>query len=220
MCRRVRDEQRTDATAVTGLGYSRRTFLQASAAASSASLFAAGLGAWPAHASAGVSERIDFYKVVFDREHPAAVAFGGATAKAGCAVQAIGRDVTALWYDDLYHRWRQGPVAIAGMTPVRVAYCLRVLAQDVGLRVVFRAEHAATGDGRLAHRLSGPRSVLDRGVLLNQGADWPLGAAQLVTGCRADFSAQSTAALISTSASGFAYREPLVSWVIAPPSRA
>jgi hypothetical protein len=200
--------------------YNRRTFIQASAAVSSASLFAAGLGAWPAHASASAANRIDFYKVVFDREHPAAVAFGGAARNAGLAVQAISRDVTALWYDDLYHRWRQGPVAIAGMTPVRVTHCLRVLAQDAGLRVVFRAEHTATGDGRLAHRLTGPRSVLDRAGLLDRAVDWPLGAAQLVTDCRADFSAKSTAALISVSASGFAFREPLVSWVIAPPARA
>jgi hypothetical protein len=200
--------------------YNRRTFLQASAAASSASLFAAGLGAWPAHAWSSTANRIDFYKVLFDREHPAAVAFGGAAGKAGLAVQGIGRDVTSLWYDDLYHRWRQGPVAIAGMTPVRVTYCLQVLAQDAGLRVVFRAEHAATGDGRLAHRLTGPRSVLDRAGLLDQAVDWSLGAAQLVTGCRADFSPKSTAALTSVSANGFAFREPLVSWVIAPPSRA
>jgi hypothetical protein len=200
--------------------YSRRSFIQASAAVSSASLFAAGLGAWPAHVSASASNRIDLYKVVFDREHPAAVAFGAATGDAGLAVQAIGRDVTSLWYDDLYHRWRQGPVAIAGMTPVRVAYCLQVLAQDAGLRVVFRAEHRATGDGRLAHRLTGPRSVLDRAGLLDRAVDWPLGAAQLVTGCRADFSVKSTAALTSVLASGFAFKEPLVSWVIAPPSRA
>jgi hypothetical protein len=200
--------------------YNRRSFIQASAAASTASVLAASLGAWPAGALAAASGRIDFYKVVFDREHPAALAFGQAAGNSGLAVQAIGRDVTALWYDDLYHRWRQGPTAIAGMTPVRVAYCLQVLAQDVGMRLVFRAEHMPAADGRLAHRLSGPRSVLRRARVLERSADWPSGVAQLVRDCPADFSAKSTLALNSPPAGGAASRTPLVSWVIAPPAGA
>jgi hypothetical protein len=203
-----------------GSVYSRRAFIHASAAASSVSLVAGSLGAWPAASGAGASGRIDFYKVVFDRDHPAAVAFGHAARSAGLAAQAIGRDVTALWYDDLYHRWRQGPVAVAGMTPIPVAFCLQVLAQDVGMRVVFRAEHAPTQDGRLAHRLTGPKSVLDRAGLLGTAVNWPLGAARLVGDCPLDFSAKSMLALTSVSARGFAFREPLASWVIAPVSRA
>jgi hypothetical protein len=200
--------------------YNRRSFIQASAAASSVSVLAAGLGAWPVGALAAAPSRIDFYKVVFDREHPAALVFGQVARNAGLAAQAIGRDVTALWYDDLYHRWRQGPAAIAGMTPARVAYCLQVLAQAAGMRMVFRAEHLPTADGRLAHRLTAPRSVLDRAGLLDQAADWPRGAAQLVADCPADFSAKSTLALSSPSASGCASRQPLISWVIAPPAGA
>jgi hypothetical protein len=200
--------------------YNRRSFIQASAAASSVSVLASALGAWPAGALAAASSRIDFYKVVFDGEHPAAVAFGRVAGGTGLAAQAIGRDVTALWYDDLYHRWRQGPAAIAGMTPPRVAHCLQVLAQDAGMRMVFRVEHVPAADGRLAHRLSGPKSVLDRAGLLDKAADWPRGVAQLVTDCRADFSAKSTLALNSPSASGCASRQPLVSWVIAAPAGA
>jgi hypothetical protein len=199
--------------------YNRRTFIHASAAAASVSLVAGTLGAWPAASRAAASSRIDFYKVVFDRDHPAAVAFGHAARSAGLASQAIGRDVTALWYDDLYHRWRQGPVAMAGMTPIRVAFCLQVLAQDVGMRVLFRGEHVPTRDGRLTHRLTGPKSVLDRARLLDTAHNWPLGAARLVGVCPLDFSAKSMA-LTSVSAGGFASGEPLVSWVIAPVSRA
>jgi hypothetical protein len=200
--------------------YNRRTFIQASAAATSASVLAASLGAWPAGVLAAASSRIDFYKVVFDREHPAALAFGQAAGDCGLSVQAISRDVTALWYDDFYHRWRQGPAAIAGMTPARVAYCLQVLAQGVGMRLVFRAEHVAAADGRVAHRLAGPRSVLDRARLLERSADWPRGVARLVRDCPADFSAKSTLALNSPPAGGAASRAPLVSWVIAPPAGA
>lgn len=200
--------------------YNRRTFIQASAAASTASVLAASLGAWPAAALAAASRRIDFYKVVFDREHPAALAFGQAAGNSGLAAQAIGRDVTALWYDDLYHRWRQGPAAIAGMTPARVANCLHVLAQAAGLRMVFRAEHLPAANGRLVHRVTGPRAVLDRARLLESSADWARGAAELVRDCPADFSMKSTLALNSPSASGGTSRLPLVSWVIAAPAGA
>jgi hypothetical protein len=205
--------------------YNRRNFIQASAAVSSVSVLAATLGAWPAGAATAVSVaapgRIDFYKVVFDREHPAAVAFGQVAGTKGLPAQAIGRDVTALWYDDLYHRWRQGPAAIAGMTPPRVAYCLQVLAQDSGLRMVFRAEHMPAAEGGLAHRVTGPKAMLDRARELDKAADWPRAVAQLIAGCPADFSGKSTVALNSPSASGCASRQPLVSWVIAaPPSGA
>jgi len=200
--------------------YNRRAFIQGSAAASSAAVLAASLGAWPAGASAAASSRIDFYKVVFDREHPAALAFGQAARNSGLAAQAIGRDVTALWYDDLSYRWRQGPAAIAGMTPARVANCLQVLAQGSGLRMVFRAEHVASGDGRLVHRVTGPRAVLDRARLLDESADWPRGVAGLVRDCPADFSGKSSLALNSPSASGATSRQPLVSWVIAAPAGA
>jgi hypothetical protein len=200
--------------------YNRRTFIQASAAASTASVLAASLGAWPAGALAAASGRIDFYKVVFDREHPAALAFGQAAGNSGLPVQAISRDVTALWYDDLYHRWRQGPAAIAGMTPSRVAYCLQVLAQGAGMRLVFRAEHMPATDGRLAHRLAAPSSVRERARVLERSADWPRAVAQLVRDCPADFSAKSTLALKSPSAGAAASRAPLVSWVIAAPAGA
>lgn len=192
--------------------YNRRSFMQVSAAASSVALLARSLGAL-----AATTKPIDFYKVVFDRDHPATLAFGRAAGNAGLAAQAIGRDVTALWYDDLYHRWRQGPAAIAGMTPARVAFCLQGLGQEAGMRLVFRAEHVPASDGRLAHRLTGPASVLDRAALLNT-ADWPGGAAQLVRDCPAEFAAKSVA-LTSAAASGFAFREALVSWVLAPPAR-
>jgi hypothetical protein len=106
------------------------------------------------------------------------------------------------------------------MTPSRVAYCLQVLAQGVGMRLVFRSEHVPAADGRLAHRLAAPRSVLARARLLDKAADWPRGVAQLVRDCPADFSAKSTLALNSPPAGGAVSRQSLVSWVIAPPAGA
>jgi hypothetical protein len=200
--------------------HNRRTFLQAVAAASSVSVSGGVIGMWPTGVPAATARRIDLYKVVFDQGHPAAVEFGQAAKAAGLTAQAIGRDVTSLWYDDLYHRWRQGAAAIAGLTPARVAFCLQVLGQDAGLRMVFRAQHTPLSDGRLEHRLTGPSSVLERAALLDSGAGWSRGAAALVGHCPAELSSRRTLALTSVSATGFAFREPLVSWVIAPASHA
>jgi hypothetical protein len=195
----------------------RRTFVQAGVAAWSVSLMGGPGSAWSAAAG---SNRIDFYKVLFDRQHPAARNFGGAAEAAGLTVQAIDRDVTALWYDDLYHRWRRGPAAIAGLTPVPVAFCLQLLGQDAGMRMVFRAQHTPLGDGRIEHRLSGPRTVLEGAAVLDGGTDWSPGAARLVAACPAGRSDRSTRVLTSDCPAGSAFQEPLVSWVITPVSRA
>jgi len=207
-------------TAPTGSMYNRRTFLQVSAAASSVPLIGIAAKAWPALAADPSPGRVSLYKLVYTEDHPAALAFGRAAGAAGLPAQAIGRDVTALWYQDLYHRWRQGPAAIAGMTPARVAFCLQTLAQDFGMRMVFRAQHTPLRTGGLEHRLTGPRSVLARAGLLDTGEGWSTGAAALVRDCPAELSSQGTGALTSDCASGFAFREPLVSWVLAPVSRA
>jgi hypothetical protein len=160
------------------------------------------------------------YKVLVDRKHPAGRAFGRAVEAAGLTVQAIDRDVTALWYDDLYHRWRRGPAAIAGLTPVPVAFCLQQLGQNAGMRLVYRAQHTPTGNGRIEHRLNGPRSMLERAAVLDSGADWSRGAARLVIACPAETPDKSTRVLTSVCAAGTASQEPLVSWVIMPVSRA
>ena len=115
---------------------SRREFLQAGLAAS----------VLPIAASAGESapEALDkapsFYKVVFDERFPASVAFAGEMKKLGMPVHGIKGDITDLWYYDLYERWKQGPVAIAGLTAHGALFCLERLAWDHGMRVVYRAD--------------------------------------------------------------------------------
>ena len=51
-------------------------------------------------------------------------------------------DMTRFWYDDLYHRWRQAPVAIAGLTAHGALFCLERLAWEKRMRVVYRREHS------------------------------------------------------------------------------
>jgi hypothetical protein len=93
------------------------------------------------------------YKVVFDERFPSSVAFGDEWASHGIQTHAINGDVTALWYHDLYFRWKKGPAAIAGMTTRESLFCLDLLARDAGLRLIGRQER---GDGLVAWTI-GPR---------------------------------------------------------------
>jgi len=195
----------------TGI-HSRRDFLQASAAAFAVPLLAGGsVTAWADALQPAVPGH-DFYKVLFDRESPAAVAFGRRAVALQLPAVEVGREVTSLWYDDLYPRWHAGPAAIAGLTVPHVAFCLQMLARDVGLRVMYRGEHVPLGDGRIRHRLTGPADELARAALLD--ADWTQGTAQLVGCCRA--SPEHTEVEFISAASHVAIDEPLVSWVLAP----
>jgi hypothetical protein len=177
------------------------------------------LGAWSAGAFAATPPA-PVYKTIYDQDHPAALNFGRAAAAAGQQTQAIGRDVTSLWYDDLYHRWREGPAAIAGLTSFSVAFCLELMAWDAGLRTVFRAEHTLTADGRIRHAIVGPDPVLARASLLDTGQAWGAGAARLLSDCNTAGGARSPLTLNCAGPTSAAYAEPLVSWVFAPVTRA
>jgi len=194
---------------------SRRTVLQAGIAVAGTAAIATSAGAWLATRGSLIA----YYKVVYDREHPAAQSFGRAAAAAGLPAQAIDRDITSLWYHDLYHRWRQGLVAIAGMTPVRTAFCLQLFAQDVGMRVVYRAEHRPIASGALEHRVTAPAVLLRQCSQLDAGRGWAAAAAALVGQCPAELKGRAGRVLCSAEASGFAHDETLVSWVIAPVPR-
>ena len=80
------------------------------------------------------------YKVLYDTRFAASVAFARRAAARGLAVHAMAGDMTRFWYDDLYHRWRQGPAAIAGLTANGALFCLERLAWDQRMRVVYRNE--------------------------------------------------------------------------------
>lgn len=128
----------------------RRDFLQIGLAAS----------AWPlaSRAALGAGMPVDagaapLYKVVYDSRFEASVAFARRAAALGVPTRAIEGDMTRFWYDDLYHRWREGPVAIAGLTAHGPLFCFEQLARDQRMRVVLRAELAA-GDGRNGERMA------------------------------------------------------------------
>jgi hypothetical protein len=199
---------------------SRREFLQIGIAAS-ALPFAAqaarvtgldGLGG----ASAGSSSSVPLYKVVYDTRFAASVAFGRRARSLGAPVHAIQGDMTRLWFDDIYHRWKESPAAIAGLTAQGPLFCFERLAWDQGMRVVFRAEHGAT-----EHVLSGPESLLVDARSVLASADWAAEMATIVTRCPSGRAEIGSAAVGCARVSGLAPAdEPLYSWVIAPAARA
>jgi hypothetical protein len=176
---------------------------------------------WAASAS-GVDlsaspDAVPLYKVVYDTRFAAGVEFAQRASSRGLAVHAINGDMTRFWYDDLYHRWRRGPAAIAGLTARGALFCLEQLAWDQRMRVVFRAEHSF-GDGCVAHGFEGSATLLPAATDAAARPDWAAAMADVVVQCQLARLERATASVTTTRASSFA--EPLFSWVIAPVIRA
>jgi hypothetical protein len=193
---------------------SRRTFLQIGIAAS----------AWPiatqaaraaALGGAAPAPSLPLYKVVYDTRFAASVAFGRRAASLGEQVHPIQGDMTSLWYHDIFHRWKQSPVAIAGLTAQGPLFCFERLAWDQGLRVVFRAEHGAA-----EHSLSGPESLLVEARDALASADWAAEMATVLTRCPSGRAEIGSATVACLRSDGSPADEPLYSWVIAPAVRA
>jgi hypothetical protein len=100
----------------------------------------------------GLAATASLYKVLYDTRFAASVEFARRAAACGLAVHAMAGDMTSFWYDDLYHRWLQGPAAIAGLTAHGALFCLERLAWEQRMRVVHRVEHAPLA-GEAAQRL-------------------------------------------------------------------
>jgi len=199
---------------------SRREFLQIGIAASALPLAtqvarAASLGEIGAAQRAPVS----LYKIIYDARFPESVVFGNRAAALGVDVHAIDGDMTRLWFDDIYHRWRQSPVAIAGLTAHGPLFCFERLAWDQGLRVVFRAEHGQDAGGLLTNAVSGPQGMLGLARGAVEREDWGSAMADVVTQCPSGKAESDSFAVVARNASGTLGTESLYSWVIAPAAR-
>ena len=136
-----------------------------------------------------------FYRIVFDERFEAGRRFGAEAQRLGAPVHAIQGDITSLWYDDLYLRWRNhGPAPIAGLTAHGALFCLERLAWDAGMRVVYRADEA-----EMLRAASG----------LRDAQDWSCYAASIVLGCPAPVPGKKKRPVFAASSTG------LISWVIA-----
>jgi hypothetical protein len=192
---------------------SRREFLQIGITAT----------AWPlapaaVKAAAEISSvPLPLYKVIFDRRFAASIEFAARARSLGLAVHGIDGDMTRFWYDELYHAWKKGPAAIAGLTAHGPLFCFEQLARDQGMRVVFRAEHKA-GVAGVEHTLTGPLAMLGESMALNEhGGRWAGCMADVIAHCTRGRAEISTAAAVSSGAklghdSG---TESLYSWIIA-----
>ncbi|MEQ1580450.1 MAG: hypothetical protein ABL964_07660 [Steroidobacteraceae bacterium] len=194
----------------------RRTFLQAGVTAVPLAAGAAmTLGAKQAKASDVPA--IPLYTVVFDDRFADSVAFANEARWMGQRTSAIQGDVTKLWYDDLYHAWKQGPVAIAGLTTRDAMFCLEIFGNDAGLRLLVKGEHRIEA-GRVEHRMNGPELAMAGTSLDKCGADWSGPLAQMLVGCPATREGRTEVTAVSGAK---AAPEPvtLVSWLLAPRQR-
>ena len=163
---------------------------------------------------------VSMYKVLYDTRFAASVAFARRAAARGVAVHAMTGDMTRFWYDDLYHRWRQEPVAIAGLTAHGALFCLERLAWEQRMRVVYRGEHAAAAGGCIAHRFEGPAQLASAAADATTGVAWATALADVVAECPRGRAHSGTARSLTARADATAPSEPLLSWVIAPVPRA
>ena len=125
----------------------RREFLQLTLAASALPALAARnepIGSGPL-AQNGPRVRVD--DVIVESTSPMAIAFGNEAMRFGLEVQGITDDVTDLWYQHLAVRWNRGSAVVAGLTFSTSLFCLETLANDSGMRLWFRADHAALANG-------------------------------------------------------------------------
>lgn len=172
-----------------------------------------------AQATLVVTHGVPLYKVLYDTRFPASVAFARRAAVGGVAVRAMAGDMTPFWYDDLYHRWKHGPAAIAGLTAYGALFCLERLAWDQRMRVVYRGEHAAAHGGCVAHRFDGPAALLSAAADAAAGSGWAAALAEVVLACPAPPVERCTSTAL-TIHGGVQPAETLFSWVIAPVARA
>lgn len=172
----------------------------------------------PAVRAAGIAAAapVPLYALVVDRRFEESVAFGRRAAALGLATREIDGDMTRLWYDDLYHAWRRGPIAVGGLTANGPMFCFDQLGRDQGMRLVFRAEHRR-GHDRVDHDLLGPLGMLgDSAVAADAGPRWPACMADVVARCPSGRAEISTARVTTAAAGRAAGAEPLYTWVLAP----
>jgi hypothetical protein len=162
---------------------------------------------------------VSLYKVLYDTRFAASVAFARRASARGLDVQAMGGDMTRFWYEDLYHRWRKGPAAIAGLTAHGPLFCLERLAWEQRMRVVFRGEHALAAEDRVAHRLEGAATFLPAAVRAMSHPAWAGALADVVASCPAGRQTRQAATALTASAGTLPASEALYSWVIAPWTR-
>lgn len=86
------------------------------------------------------------YTVVCDERFAASLAFAEAMSRRGTPVTRFRGDISDFWYGDLSRRWKDDPVAIAGVTTHGPLFCLERWGWDHGLRLAYRQDLSVAGE--------------------------------------------------------------------------
>jgi hypothetical protein len=111
-----------------------------------------------------------FQRAVFDERFAECRGFAAELGSAGIHTAAIRGDVAKLWYDDLRAQLSEIRLPFAGLTDRSAIFCLEELARDVGMRVIFRADHIIDQNGHTQHTAAGPASLVTAARTLPQEA--------------------------------------------------
>ena len=194
-----------------GLMATRRNVLQAGLAIGAAA-------AIPAKALAFAGEdAIPICKVIHDDRFAASRYFGEEAARLGLQAHAVSDGIHDVWYNDLYHQWRERPLAVAGMTTHDALFLLAMMGQDAGMRVVFRAHHQADDDS-VNHTLFGPQDTITRIPALSDKEDrWGREVAHIVASWpkRAVSRSQPQSTILAAGSQPLR-RDALITWLMAP----
>jgi hypothetical protein len=103
---------------------------------------------------------LGFHRVVFEESFGECQAFATELETAGVCTSAIRGDIAELWYEDLRVNLSKKRAPLAGLTDRPALFCLEELARDVGMRVIFRADHVIDQNGHTQHSAVGPASLV------------------------------------------------------------
>ena len=103
---------------------------------------------------------IAFHRAIFDERFAECTSFAAELHGAGVRTSAIRGDVAKLWYEDLRAHLSENCSPVAGLTDRAALFCLEELARDVGMRVIFRADHVTDQIGRTEHTAVGTASLV------------------------------------------------------------
>jgi hypothetical protein len=109
----------------------RRTVMKSGAMLSAAALVP-GLSA----SALGVLGDATVERFVFDRRFAESIEAGRWFRAQGTPVSGVHGDLTVLWYTDLSLRWKERPMALAGLTAEDALFVLGTLAPAYRMRVV------------------------------------------------------------------------------------
>jgi hypothetical protein len=194
----------------------RRQFIQSGLALSAVPL--TGISALSLRGGETEVASLRIERFVFDNRFAAAVELARYAAQHDIPLAETSGDLTDLWYNDFDRRWKQAPMALAGMTTRGGLFVLETLAADHRMLVVYRGTHQASQDGGARHVLSGPAPLIARATRHSTARFWErLG--QAMNECPPD-GRQVAERTLTTSAVHMAGGEPLFSWLIAPRSPA